>query len=105
MQKHHHWKLKTQCKKKGANCGRIPFILAFDGIVSILRTYSTEELVTLANRAGTEHFRWEVRQSKELGWGQMTCLIGWPSKEGGVHVVQYDASVHNPETLKQSGVL
>ncbi|MEC7986001.1 MAG: hypothetical protein VX278_12625 [Myxococcota bacterium] len=69
----------------------IPFILAFDGIISILRTYSTEELVALAHRAGSEHFRWDIRQSKEKGWGQMTCLIGWPAKEGGVHVVHYDS--------------
>ena len=83
----------------------IPFILAFDGIISILRTYSTEELVEVANRAGTDNFRWEVRQSKELGWGQMTCLIGWPSKDGGVQVVQYDSPVSKTNNLKKSGVL
>ena len=68
----------------------VPFILAFDGFISVLRTYSTKELVALAQKAGTQNYRWEIRQSKDKQWGLMTCLIGWPSKEGGVHVVEYE---------------
>ena len=67
----------------------IPFLLTFDGFVSILRTYTTDELVDLARRAGCDDYRWEVRQSRDLGRGLMTCLIGWPDEEGGVHVVDY----------------
>ena len=67
----------------------IPLLLTFDGFVSILRTYTTEELAELARRAGCEGYRWEVRQSRDLGRGLMTCLIGWPDEEGGVHVVDY----------------
>ncbi len=83
----------------------IPFILAFDGIISILRTYSTEELVDLAHQAGSDGFRWEIRQSKARGWGQMTCLIGWPSKEGGVHVVHYDPVEPQAPTGHSAGAL
>ena len=43
----------------------------------------------LARRAGCQDYRWEVRQSRDLGRGLMTCLIGWPDEEGGVHVVDY----------------
>ena len=67
----------------------IPFLLAFDGVVSILRTYTTEELADLARQAGCDDYRWEIRQSRDLGRGLMTCLIGWPDEAGGVHVVDY----------------
>ena len=67
----------------------IPFIITFDGIVSLLRTYRKEELVSLASAAGTEGYRWEVRQTKNLWFGRITCLIGWPDEEGGVDVVEY----------------
>lgn len=65
------------------------FLLTFDGFVSILRTYTTEELAELARKAGCKDYRWEVRQSRDLGRGLITCLIGWPDEEGGVHVLDY----------------
>ena len=67
----------------------IPFVLYFDGIISVMRTYSTEELAGLARQAGSENFRWEVRQSKNRNREIMTCLIGWPDPEGGVYIVEY----------------
>ena len=67
----------------------IPFVLAFDGVVSILRTYTTEELADMAAQAGTDGYRWQVRQTTNRGLGRMTCLIGWPAAEGGVEIVPY----------------
>ncbi len=69
----------------------VPFILAFDGLISVLRTYSTPELKELAHKAGSEGYRWEVRQSLDKSWGLMTCLIGWPSEDDGVHFVEYES--------------
>ena len=68
----------------------IPFIIVLDGIVSVLRTYSTEELRDVATKAGCEGYRWEIRQSKDLGNGLMTCLIGWPDDNDGVHIIEYE---------------
>ena len=67
----------------------IPFVLAFDGVVSILRTYTTDELADMAAQAGTTGYRWQVRQTTNRGLGRMTCLIGWPAAEGGVEIVPY----------------
>ena len=64
----------------------IPFILLFDGIVSVFRTYTPNELATMARQAGTENYRWEVRQTKDRGMKRITCLIGWPSEQGGVEM-------------------
>jgi hypothetical protein len=69
----------------------LPLILAVDATVSVLRTYTPEELAALAERAGTDGFRWEVRQSRGNPWRQMTCLIGWPDASGGVEIVEYKA--------------
>ena len=68
----------------------VPFVLLVDGITSVLRTYSTEELVEVATKAGCDGYRWEVRQSNDEGWGLMTCLIGWPDENDGVHVIEYE---------------
>ena len=67
----------------------IPFVLTFDGIVSTLRTYTSEELAQMARTAGTDGYHWEIRQSKDRGFGRMTCLIGWPAESGGVSIVEY----------------
>ena len=67
----------------------IPFILIFDGIVSVLRTYSTDELADLAQQAGSDGFRWEVRETRDRGFGRMTCLVGWPDSDDGVFHVSY----------------
>jgi hypothetical protein len=64
----------------------IPFLLLFDGAVSMLRTHSPGELADMAAAAGTDGYRWEVRQTRTRGMGRMTCLIGWPCEEGGVEV-------------------
>ncbi|MEC8379659.1 MAG: hypothetical protein VXZ96_05030 [Myxococcota bacterium] len=67
----------------------IPFVLTFDGIVSTFRTYTPKELAEMARSAGTEGYHWEVRQTKDRGFGRMTCLIGWPAEVGGVSIVEY----------------
>lgn len=64
----------------------IPFILLFDGIVSVLRTYNSEELAKMATEAGTDGYRWEVRQTKDRGMKRITCLIGWPCQQGGLEI-------------------
>ena len=67
----------------------IPLVLILDGIISVKRTYSTAELKEVAEKAGDVDFRWEIRQSRNLNHGLMTCLIGWPDPKGGVHEINW----------------
>jgi hypothetical protein len=60
----------------------IPFLLAFDGIVSCLRTYSTQELRDMvAKLTGNNDYNWEIG-TKNLKYfpGGVTYLVGYPKK-------------------------
>jgi len=57
----------------------IPLVLIFDGIVSCLRTYRSDELREIVNRVPT--YRWEIAEVAGSGWGpRITCLIGLPGE-------------------------
>jgi hypothetical protein len=55
----------------------IPLVLVFDGVVSCLRTYRTQELLEIAEKLTAGGYRWEMG---ELSTGKVpiTYLIGCP---------------------------
>lgn len=57
----------------------IPFVTAFDGVVSCLRVYSVAELEALvAALRGGERYEWVIRRAPVApGWGA-TWLVGFP---------------------------
>jgi hypothetical protein len=59
----------------------IPFIVMFDGIVSCLRTYSTDELKTMTGNLTAPDYHWEIGLDRigNLPIG-VTYLIGIPVK-------------------------
>ncbi|MFB0538260.1 MAG: hypothetical protein ACETWR_25140 [Anaerolineae bacterium] len=62
----------------------VPFISAWDGIVSHLRTYSPDELETLVNSVKSEGYVWEIGQvtppiTKII---PITYLLGYPENPG-----------------------
>jgi len=64
----------------------IPFMLAFDGIVSCLRTYSLEELQTMVRKVRENNlYNWEIGMEKcRRVPGGITYLIGCPKKETSI---------------------
>ena len=54
----------------------IPFILAWDGFVSCLRTYSPKELNDLTAGLGSSTYSWETGRIRSLGACRITYLIG-----------------------------
>jgi hypothetical protein len=57
----------------------IPFVLAFDGFISCLRTYSLRELSEMTNELGDHDYRWEIgEQTGGLLPIRITYLIGLP---------------------------
>jgi hypothetical protein len=55
----------------------IPFVLAFDGIVSCLRVYSHEELRRLIAPLQTPGYEWEIGEERS-GFLPVTYLLGYP---------------------------
>jgi hypothetical protein len=66
----------------------IPMLWAWDSFVTILRTYTPDELAALAREAAAPGYRWEVRDARSNGRGRITCLLGFPDERGGVEVVE-----------------
>ena len=56
----------------------IPFIGAWDGLVSCLRTYSPKELHDLTAGLGSSTYSWETGQIRSFGACRITYLIGVP---------------------------
>lgn len=77
--------LRATTAVRGANAGAAPllalapFVYAWDGAVSHLRTYTVAELEALARAAGGKAFRWEAGQA---GGGEypITYLLGIPDR-------------------------
>ena len=58
----------------------IPLVLLFDGVVSCLRTYRTQELREMVKKLTGIRYKWEVgEQARGLGRAPITYLIGHPS--------------------------
>jgi hypothetical protein len=58
----------------------IPFVSAWDGFVSCLRTYSPIELKNLTDSLGTSNYRWDTGRIRSFGGCYITFLIGYPVK-------------------------
>jgi len=57
----------------------IPFVLLFDGVVSCLRTYRTQELRELVKSLSGIEYQWEIGEhSRRFGIAPITFLIGRP---------------------------
>jgi hypothetical protein len=57
----------------------LPLVLAFDGVVSCLRTYRPEELREMVEKLNAGGYRWEIGEhSRSLGDAPITYLIGYP---------------------------
>lgn len=67
----------------------IPALWAWDSVVTILRTYTPQELAEMAAAAAVPGYRWEVRDAEASGRRRITCLLGFPDPRGGVEVVRY----------------
>ncbi len=57
----------------------VPFVILFDGIVSCLRTYTTEELQEFAREFSDSDYTWEIGQERAgAASPAVTYLIGYP---------------------------
>ncbi|ALW85366.1 hypothetical protein AUC43_09825 [Hymenobacter sedentarius] len=58
----------------------IPLCTIWDGSVSLLRMYSTQELLALAQQADpTQQFTWQAGKKRHWWGPEVTYLIGWPN--------------------------
>jgi uncharacterized integral membrane protein len=58
----------------------IPLFALFDGIVSMLRMYTPEELLMMAEEAGEKKFVWKSGKVKHKLGAYVVYLIGYPKK-------------------------
>ena len=57
----------------------IPMVLLFDGVVSCLRTYRTQELCEMSKNLSGVEYQWEVgEQSRNLRIVSITYLVDYP---------------------------
>eukprot|EP00906_Rhabdomonas_costata_P023051 RCo033184 len=62
----------------------VPMVLAFDTVVSILRTYSPGEMRAIARSVeGSEQFEWEMGTVRWLGLLGVVYYIGYPKNTAG----------------------
>jgi hypothetical protein len=54
----------------------IPLMLVFDGIVSVLRIYTRDEIDEMIAAAGGESFRWSISSTRFMGVFHTTCVFG-----------------------------
>ena len=57
----------------------IPLVIGFDGIVSVLRTYTAEELLEMTTKITSENYLWEsgIKQDEKSPI-PIVYLIGYP---------------------------
>ncbi|MEO6902396.1 MAG: class I SAM-dependent methyltransferase [Bacteroidia bacterium] len=58
----------------------IPIYTVWDGCVSILRMYKSEELLRIANKTNANHYVWKAGKMKNNYGIHSTYLIGYPDK-------------------------
>jgi len=61
----------------------VPFLAAWDGLVSCLRTYSPAELLALTPEPSPGAYTWEAGRLRSFGGCRITYLLGWPLFEAG----------------------
>jgi hypothetical protein len=58
----------------------VPLLVAWDGFISCLRTYSPEELRKLTLDLGNIDYTWEVGRVRSFGACRVTYLLGLPAR-------------------------
>ncbi len=59
----------------------IPFCTVWDGIISILRLYSPDELLLIAQNTGSDKYTWTSGKVTNRFGMSITYLVGYPSSE------------------------
>lgn len=59
----------------------IPFYTIWDGVVSFLRLYTSEELLQFANKTNSKNYHWQSGNLKNRMGLKVTYLVGYPEKE------------------------
>lgn len=59
----------------------IPFFTMWDGLVSVLRTYSIEEMKEMTSSIDVPGYRWEIGKVKNKKGPALLYLLGYPVKE------------------------
>jgi len=59
----------------------IPFFTMWDGLVSVLRTYSISELEQMTQAIDADGYRWEIGRVKVKGSLNVIYLLGYPDTE------------------------
>lgn len=60
----------------------VPLVAVWDGLVSVLRSYSTAELEGMVEGLDRDGYSWRVGQARSLGASRVTYLIGVPGSPG-----------------------
>jgi hypothetical protein len=61
----------------------VPLMLVFDALVSVLRSYTGEEMKAMVQSLKAENFQWSVGSTRFLLFFRATYLFGW--KQAGTH--------------------
>lgn len=56
----------------------VPFLLFWDGLMSCLRAYSTEQLQEMTASLRADGYKWDIGQDRG-GFATVTYLVGWPA--------------------------
>lgn len=59
----------------------IPLFTMWDGLVSVLRTYSVKELKKMTDAIDAPGYRWEIGRIKQQGAPHIIYLLGYPEQE------------------------
>ncbi|MFM7766902.1 MAG: hypothetical protein ACKO9S_03470, partial [Bacteroidota bacterium] len=59
----------------------IPLFTMWDGLVSVLRTYSEKELQKMTSSINAPGYTWEIGTIKRKGAPHIIYLLGYPEKE------------------------
>jgi hypothetical protein len=66
----------------------VPALAVWDGMVSVLRTYTIEELEELARGIDAPDYVWETGRVRSLGASRVTYLVGWPLESNAKREVE-----------------
>ena len=72
----------------------VPFVVLFDGIVSVLRSYTVAELTAFTEELAGSGYEWEVGETAAQGLrAPVTYLIGYPSGQASVTAFKQKATL------------
>jgi hypothetical protein len=55
----------------------IPLMLVFDAFISVLRTYTKEEVIKMIDALPEKNFKWEIGSTRFMGVFRTTYIFGW----------------------------